>query len=139
MTRPAIHRPTLAAPLPTLLLSLLLAAGLPLAGVWAPQAQAAVYGFLQQGAVRYFRGEDAELMMQNLEAALSAPTDDAPHEWRNPATGSHGRAEVLKRFEHDGMACRRVRVTNHARGIDDTATADMCQVDGAWKVLRLPE
>jgi hypothetical protein len=37
------------------------------------------------------------------------------------------------------MACRRVRVTNHARGIDDTATADMCQVDGAWKVLRLPE
>jgi len=89
--------------------------------------------------VRYFRGDDADLMLENLHAVLAESADNAAREWRNTATGSNGRAVVLKRFEHEGMNCRRVRVSNHARGVDDTVTADMCQVEGAWKVLRLPE
>jgi surface antigen len=108
-------------------------------GLLATGAAAAVYGFLDQGAVRYFRGKDAELMAQNLDATLADPAENATHEWRNGATGSHGRAVAIKSFEHDGLACRRVRVTNHAHGIDDTATADMCKVNDTWKVLRLPE
>ncbi len=132
--RPAPHQPPGTAALSASKLTLLLSTAL-----LATAAGASVYGFLDQGAVRYFRGDDAELMMQNLNATLADPADGATQAWRNSATGSHGRAGVLKRFEHDGMDCRRVRVTNHARGIDDTATADMCNVDGTWKVLRLPE
>jgi surface antigen len=102
-------------------------------------AAASVYGFLDQGAIRYFRGDDARLMSENLDAVLANPADKVPRDWRNPATGSHGQAEALRTFEHDGMHCRRVRVTNHARGVDGMSTADMCEVDGTWKVLRLPE
>jgi surface antigen len=102
-------------------------------------SDASVYGFLDQGAIRYFRGDDATLMSQNLDAVLADTADAGPRQWRNPETGSHGNAEVVKTFEHDGMRCRRVRVHNHARGVDDVSTADMCEVDGSWKVLRLPE
>mgnify|MGYP001813418185 CR=1 FL=1 len=109
------------------------------AALLAPAAGASVYGFLDQGAIRYFRGDDARLMSENLDAVLADPADDAPREWRNPNTGSHGRAVVLRTFEHQGMRCRRVRVTSHARGVDGMSTADMCDVDGTWKVLRLPE
>lgn len=105
----------------------------------AAPAGASVYGFLDQGAIRYFRGDDAELMSRNLDAVLADPVDDAQQSWRNPATGSHGRAVVLETFEHEGMPCRRLRISNHAQGVDDVSTADMCNVDGTWKVLRLPE
>jgi surface antigen len=109
------------------------------AGLVATAAGAQVYGFLEQGAVRYFRGDDARLMSENLDAVLATPGEDEPGEWRNPETGSHGSAVVERSFEHQGMSCRRVRLANHAGSIDDTSVADMCQVDDAWKVLRLPE
>jgi hypothetical protein len=100
---------------------------------------AQVFGFLDQGAVRYFRGDDTGLMSNNLTSVLDEPDDDASGDWRNAETGSYGRAVVEKAFEHQGMACRRVRITNHAGGIDDTSVVDMCKVEGAWKVLSLPE
>jgi hypothetical protein len=115
------------------------AAWLLLAALLPAAVGASVYGFLDQGAIRYFRGDDTRMMSENLDAVLSEPADKSPREWRNPKTGSHGRAEVLHSFEHEGMQCRRVRVSNHARGVDGMSTADMCEVDGAWKVLRLPE
>jgi surface antigen len=105
----------------------------------AAGAGASMYGFLDQGAIRYFRGDDAKLMAANLDAVLADPAHRPGRDWRNPQTGSHGSAVVLESFEHDGMQCRRVRVSNHARGVDDLTTADMCKLDGAWKVLRLPE
>jgi surface antigen len=101
-------------------------------------AAASSYSFLDQGAIRYFRGEDAALMSANLNAVLAAPEGAPARDWQNPETGSQGRAEVLMRFEHEGLSCRRVRITNHARGTDTVTTADMCDVDGSWKVLRLP-
>jgi hypothetical protein len=101
-------------------------------------ATASSYSFLDQGAIRYFRGDDAALMSANLNAVLAAPEHEPAQDWENPATGSRGRAEVLTRFAHEGMPCRRVRITNHARGIDTVTIADMCDVDGSWKVLRLP-
>jgi surface antigen len=102
-------------------------------------ADAAIYGFLDQGAVRYFRGDDARLMSANLDTVLAAPELNRRSEWRNPKTGSHGSAVAERGFNHDGMQCRRVRLVNHAGGIDGTTVADMCKLEESWKVLRLPE
>ncbi len=117
-----------------LVLTLTLTAALMPMGVGAQ-----VFGFLDQDAVRYFRGDDTRLMSDNLTAVLDEPDDDASGDWRNPETGSYGRAVVEKAFEHQGMSCRRARISYHAGGVDDTSVADLCKVEGAWKVLRLPE
>lgn len=151
MFRPASRTETSAPPLPAVAHRLWLARFRPASArrplallvtlclLFPTLAAASIYGFLDQGAIRYFRGDDARLMSENLDAVLADPAEKVPREWRNPATGSHGRAEALSTFEHDGMHCRRVRITNHARGVDDVSIADMCEVNGTWKVLRLPE
>ena len=102
-------------------------------------AHASVYGFLDQGAMRYFEGEDAALMSAAIDAALAAPTDSEARSWRNDATGSHGSVTVLRTFSDHGRNCRRIEIQNHAGGTDGRAVADMCQIDGVWKVLRMPE
>lgn len=102
-------------------------------------ASASVYGFLDQGAMRYFRGEDAALMSAAMDAALADTADDQPQTWRNDATGSHGSVTVLRSFTDHGRDCRRLEISNHAGGTDGRAVADMCHVDGVWKVLRMPE
>jgi surface antigen len=102
-------------------------------------AHASVYGFLDQGAMRYFAGDDAALMSAAIDAALADPTGNQTQTWRNDATGSHGSATVLRSFEKDGRDCRRVEIQNHAGGMDGRAIADMCEMDGVWKVVRMPE
>lgn len=102
-------------------------------------AEASVYGFLDQGAMRYFRGDDAALMSAAIDAALAEPADNKAQTWRNDATGSHGSATVVRSFEDGGRACRRIEINNHAGGADGRAVADMCRIDGVWKVLRMPE
>jgi surface antigen len=102
-------------------------------------AHSSVYGFLDQGAMRYFEGEDAVLMSAAIDAALANPSDNETQSWRNDATGSHGSVTVLQTFTDNGRHCRRIEIQNHAGGMDGQAIADMCQVDGVWKVLRMPE
>ena len=99
----------------------------------------AVYGFLDQAPMRYFSAEDIAMMSANIDAVLAAPDDNQDRTWRNEKTGNFGSAVSLRTFEANGMHCRRLRIDNHAQGNDDRSTADLCQVDGTWKVLRLPE
>jgi surface antigen len=104
-----------------------------------PAATAAVYGFLDQGAVRYFNTEDTQLMSATIDAVLEAPADGEARTWRNENTGSHGSVTALRSFRKNDMPCRRIEIRNHARGTDDRSIADLCRVDGAWKVLGMPE
>ena len=102
-------------------------------------AMAATYGFLDQAPMRYFSAEDIAMMSANIDNVLADPDDNQEQTWSNDQTGNRGSAVSLRTFEEKGMQCRRVLIDNHAKGTDDRSTADMCQVDGTWKVLRLPE
>ena len=121
--------------IPTPMLMPLLACLLGLCGT----AMGATYGFLDQAPMRYFSAEDIAMMSANIDAVLAAPDDNQQQTWRNDKTGNHGSAVSLRTFEEKGMQCRRVRIDNHAKGTDERSTADLCQVDGTWKVLRFPE
>ncbi len=111
---------------------------LPMLALWAGAASASTYGFLDQGAMRYFSAEDTRLMSGTLNAVLTDPADRQPHEWRNDETGSRGSVIATATFTTDGLTCRRITIQNHARGIDGRSIADMCDVGGVWKVLRMP-
>ena len=102
-------------------------------------AVGAVYSFLDQTPMRYFTAEDSRLMSENIDAVLANPADNVSLGWRNDKTSSNGEAVSLRSFEHQGMSCRRLRIDNHANGADARTTADLCDVDGIWKVLRLPK
>jgi surface antigen len=102
-------------------------------------AMGATYGFLDQAPMRYFSAEDIAMMSANIDTVLADPNDNQEQTWSNHKTGNRGSAVSLRTFEEKGMQCRRVRIDNHAQGNDDRSTADLCQVDGTWKVLRLPE
>lgn len=102
-------------------------------------AMGAVYGFLDQAPMRYFSAEDMAMMSANIDAVLADPNDDQEQSWSNDKTGNRGSAVSLRTFEENGMHCRRLRIDNHSQGNDERGTADLCQVDGRWKVLRLPE
>ncbi|MGB5831242.1 MAG: hypothetical protein WBG92_04535 [Thiohalocapsa sp.] len=102
-------------------------------------ASAAVYGFLEQAPMRYFSAEDNAMMTANIDAVLAAPDDNAPRTWRNDKTSNYGSAVALRTFTHQEINCRRLRIDNHAQVGDGRTTADLCEVEGVWKVLRLPE
>ena len=121
--------------LPMALLMALLTCSLGLSGA----AMGAVYGFLDQAPMRYFNAEDMAMMSANIDAVLADPDDNQEQTWSNEKTGNRGSAVSLRTFEDKGMHCRRLRIDNHSRGNDERSTADLCQVDGHWKVLRLPE
>ncbi|QQO53740.1 MAG: hypothetical protein N838_10635 [Thiohalocapsa sp. PB-PSB1] len=99
----------------------------------------ALYSFLEQAPMRYFSPEDSKLMSDNIDAVLAVPDNDVPQAWHNDTTGNHGSAMSTRSFRHQNMNCRRLRIDNHASGVDARITADLCDVDGVWKVLRLPE
>ncbi len=105
--------------------------------VHSDSAFCAVYGFLEQAPMRYFNAEDSARMSANIEAVLADPTDNRSRSWHNDATGNRGSAEALRSFEHQEMKCRRLRVDNRAKGIEEQTTAELCQVEGVWKVLRM--
>jgi len=107
--------------------------------VSAGAAVGAVYSFLDQAPMRYFNAEDTRLMSENIDAVLANPADNVSLGWRNNSTSSNGEAVSVRSFEHQGMRCRRLHIDNHANGADARTTADMCDVEGVWKVLRLPK
>jgi surface antigen len=92
--------------------------------------------FLSKSPVSYFNDEDIRL----LKAAVTEVLDDsnvrATKNWSNPATGNSGKVEGRSAFKTaEGVECRRVRVTNHAKAVDGQGTYTVCKVPGEdWVV-----
>lgn len=93
---------------------------------------------LDDSAMRHFNAEDGRLMSSAIDAVLAAPEPTTSQDWRNPATGSHGAVVGLKAFQKGDLACRRLRVTNYAGGVDGGSVVDLCLKDGEWKLLGFP-
>lgn len=96
------------------------------------------FWFLDQSPARYFNAEDNAMMTEAVDAVLADDAEGATRTWQNDATGASGNVTALDRFEDDGRECRRLRLSNRARGEEATSTYDLCRIEGVWKVLRMP-
>jgi surface antigen len=100
---------------------------------------ASVYGFLDQGAMRYFAPSDLEQMSATIDKVLAEPNASETLSWKSSESDAHGRVRPGKSFEAQGMQCRRIEITNFANGREDRSVIDMCNQEGVWKVLRMPQ
>ena len=92
-------------------------------------------GFLKDSPISYFNGDDTTLLKNNAYAVLDSKAQGAKGQWSNPKTGHSGEAEVLEAFSADGMACKRLRVANAAKGVKSEATYALCNYPGkGWLV-----
>jgi 17 kDa outer membrane surface antigen len=122
-------------------LAMMMGIGLASAAAALP-AHAFDYSFLQQSPIRYFNDTDMQMMDTALNEVLNNPRDEVRKSWENAATGSGGEVTSLYSYAKDGYECRRVQLTNHARKAREGAAkslVDMCQVDGAWKLVNAPQ
>ena len=96
------------------------------------------FWFLDQSPARYFNAEDNAMMTEAVDAVLADDAKGAARTWQNDATGASGSVTAAGRFEDEGRECRRLRLSNRARGEEATSTYDLCRIEGVWKVLRMP-
>jgi surface antigen len=84
--------------------------------------------FLKQAPVSYFNDEDMRMLKEAVQQVLDDSNVKASKTWSNPATGNHGKVEGRSAFKTAaGVSCKRVRVTNHASGVDGQATYTVCK------------
>jgi hypothetical protein len=92
-------------------------------------------GFLKDSPISYFNSDDTQLLKKNAYAVLDSQAPAAKGQWSNPKTGHSGEAEVMEAFSADGMACKRLRVANAAKGVKSEATYPLCKhPDKGWRV-----
>lgn len=93
-----------------------------------PATQAANLGFLHDSPLSYFDDEDKRLLREAALKVLESKSSRTKESWTNPATGHSGRVEGRGAFTaQGGLACRRVRVSNRAQGMDGQATYTVCK------------
>lgn len=92
--------------------------------------------FLKSAPIARFKGDDYQLMMQNVTAVLESEEPHAKGEWSNPKTKSRGMAQVRAEFiATDGARCKRLRVANEAGGVKGAATYTLCHYAGRGWLL----
>jgi surface antigen len=108
-----------------------------LAGVTIPGIGiASNFGFLKDAPITRFTGQDLEIFQSTLYDTLNQNADGSTRHWENPKTGSAGEIVIVKSFAQDSKRCRRVRISNRARGYAETKT-DMVfckETTDQWKV-----
>lgn len=92
-------------------------------------------GFMKDSPISYFNSEDIKLMKANAYAVLDSAAPDAKGQWSNPKTRHSGEAAVIQVFTAEGMPCKRLRMTNAAKGVTSDATYPLCKYPGkGWRV-----
>jgi hypothetical protein len=88
-------------------------------------------GFLKNAAIANFDKEDVDLMMKNVNEVLESESPGAKQEWSNPKSGASGVAQVKRKFTAtDGSACKLLRLTNSAKGVEGKSTFTFCKYEG---------
>lgn len=106
------------------------AAGVPLSSA------ATGLGFLNNTPLSFFTPQDFDLMRDAVKAVLEDPDPTTVREWLNPKNQYSGKIEGLGAFKSsDGLACRKLRVSTQARGIESAATYPVCRTASAeWQL-----
>lgn len=87
--------------------------------------------FLNKAPISFYNDEDIRLLKEAVTQVLTDKNVRATQNWSNPATGNYGKVEGRSAFKTaEGVECRRVRVTNHARAVDNQGTYTVCNIPG---------
>jgi surface antigen len=101
-----------------------------------PVTQAANLGFLNDSPMSYFDDEDIRLLREAALKVLENKSSRTKESWTNPATGHSGRVEGRGAFTAEGgLACRRLRLSNRAKGMEGQATYTVCKdAEKGWMI-----
>jgi surface antigen len=84
--------------------------------------------FLKQAPVSYFNDEDMRMLKEAVHQVLDDSNVRASKSWSNPETGNYGKVEGRSAFKTAaGVSCKKLRVTNHASGVEGQATYTVCK------------
>jgi len=76
---------------------------------------------------------DYELFDIALKKTLAEVGQDGVVQWDNPETRAGGSMTVIREYQREGNACKRLRVDNHANNRKGYTTFDFChQADDRW-------
>jgi len=90
--------------------------------------------FLDKATISKFKEEDVKLLMETVDKVLASPDPKAALSWSNPKTGNSGNISTVSRFTStDGQLCKRLRVLNRAKTMENAAEHTVCSVpDRGW-------
>jgi surface antigen len=97
-------------------------------------AVASNLSFLDKATVAKFKEQDVKMLMETVDKVLASTDPRAAMNWSNPKTGNSGDISTVSRFTStDGSLCKRLRVLNRAKTMENTAEHTVCQVpDRGW-------
>ena len=97
-------------------------------------AVASNLSFLDKATVSKFKEEDVKLLMETVDKVLASTDPKAALSWSNPKTGNSGNISTVLQFTStDGHSCKRLRVLNRAKAMENTAEHTVCAVpDRGW-------
>lgn len=118
-----------------------LAATLTLLVCAAPRAGAVDLSFLDQAPLRFLSSADTDLLDQTVELVLNEAKDGESRTWQGKESGSSGTVTAVRSFEEKGQSCRRISIlilTRQATKGKGQSLVDFCDIEGDWKILRMP-
>lgn len=98
-------------------------------------------GFLDQAPLRFLTDSDTRLLDETITDVLVNANDGESRSWKGENSANSGTVTAVRSFQKDARPCRRLEVVTlapkaaYGRG---TSLVDICEIDGEWKILRLP-
>jgi surface antigen len=82
-----------------------------------------------------FNADDYALMKAQVDVALKSETEGQVLEWKNDKTPASGSVVPMNRLTWNGLACRRLRITNTYAELKATGVYKFCEKPaGTWKL-----
>ena len=101
--------------------------------VAAVPAWAGNLNFLKDAPIGRFNEQDLIIFKQTLIDVLDNGADGEARRWSNPQTQSGGEIKPIKKFKRGVTPCRRVAISNSAKGVSASGEYNFCkQPTGQW-------
>jgi surface antigen len=93
--------------------------------------------WLNYSAVRYFTDQDWNMLTESGRKALNDSKDGQSVSWKNATSGNHGSLTPLSTSKQRGTTCRKLKISNHARGMSGSSTYTFCKnAAGKWDAIK---
>ncbi|MEW8510138.1 MAG: RT0821/Lpp0805 family surface protein [Candidatus Thiodiazotropha sp.] len=92
--------------------------------------------FLKHSPARHFTKQDWEIAKTATRDILENHELGESDMWDNPDSGNSGALKITKAGTSSGRLCKRLQITNRAKGQEHTSSYVFCrQPDGTWKTM----
>ena len=90
-------------------------------------------GFLNNSALGDLTEQDAVMLRDALQAALTSKEPGAAFDWTNPSSGANGSVRLRQVYSWQERQCRTLQIATTIRYRTFTDTYNVCQdPSGAW-------